>query len=112
MSHVCQGTANNQAGSLDNKNERERKEQSGNKEGEKKQNEKRRGKKEDGQGGERERTEDSKHIDGRHTHESDNDSDDEEKGPKGRLRPHVPGLLGLAPPLGGSRQETGVCCPS
>jgi hypothetical protein len=53
----------------------------------------------DGEGGARERTEDSKHLDGRHTHESDDGSDEEEKAPRARLRPsHVPGSLGLAPP--------------
>ena len=42
--------------------------------------------------------EDSKHVDDRHTHESDVDSD-EEKGPRARP-PHVPGSLGLTPPSG------------
>ena len=44
---------------------------------------------------------DNKHVDDRHTHESDIDSDDEEKGPKKRLRPpHVPGSQALVPPAG------------
>ena len=54
------------------------------------------------------RTEDSKHVEGRHTHESGDDSDKEEL-PKARLRPrHVVGGEGLAPPLGSALGRTVV----